>query len=306
MQMLTVENVSKQKDGADIISNISLGVESGEILGLLGPGGAGKTTLIKIIAGLCMPTAGNVYIGKVNLYGDFEKCMRFTGVVLDEPNLYADKTGMTNLRAAAAMRGGIPKERIDRVVEMLELGYIIDRKVKTYSRGEAKMLGFAQAILHQPRLLLLDEATDGLDPVEFMTVRRIIQSMAQETGTAVLMTAHRMEDIERTCRSVAIMEEGVMIGSSTIERLRKFGTGKICQRMMVDRPADAARHIFDTMGIYSEVRNDYVVFDCDQSQVPKITAMLFSAGYMVYEFRPHEIALEEAYMRLLKERPSYD
>ncbi len=304
MQMLTIENLNKTKNRTGLLKDVTLGVQSGEILGLLGPCGAGKTTLMNIVAGLSMPDSGNIYIGGVNLHRDFEKCMRLTGVVLDNPGFFENISGMKNLRAIAAQRGKIPVERINDVVDMLELGYVIDSKVSTYSKGELKRLAIAAAIMHAPRLLLLDEAIDGLDPVEFLNVRKILFSMTREFGTSVVMTSHQMRELEKTCKRVAVLEEGVLIGVSTVERLRKFGTGKVCQRMLVDRPADAARHIFEAMKVNCEVRNGYVVFDCEQALVPKITAMLFNAGYMVYEARPHEISLEEAYYRLLRERPS--
>ncbi len=304
MQMLTIENLSKSRNRTSILEDITLGVQSGEILGLLGPCGAGKTTLMNIVAGLSMPDSGNVFIGGVNLHRDFEKCMRMTGVVPDNPGFFENLSGMKNLRAIAAQRGKISGERINEVVDMLDLSYVIDNKVSVYSKGELKRLAIAAAVMHNPRLLLLDEAIDGLDPVEFLNVRKILFSMTRDFGTAVVMTSHQMRELEKTCKRVAVLEEGVLIGVSTVERLRKFGTGKVCQRMLVDRPADAARHIFEAMKVNCEVRNGYVVFDCEQALVPKITAMLFNAGYMVYEARPHEISLEEAYYRLLRERPS--
>ncbi len=304
MQMLTIENLNKKKGRADIIRDVTLGVQAGEILGLLGPCGAGKSTLINMTAGLVMPDSGNIYIGGVNLHRDFEKCMRLTGVVTDNPKFYENLSGFKNLKSLAVQRGNIPRERINDVIDMLGLGYVADNKVETYSKGELKRLAIASAIMHTPRLLLLDEAIDGLDPVEFLSVRKILFSMTRDFGTAVIMTSHQMRELEKTCKRVAVLEEGVLIGVSTVERLRKFGTGKVSQRMLVDRPADAAKHIFEAMSVGCEVRNGYVVFDCEQSLVPKITAMLFSAGYMVYEARPHEISLEEAYYRLLRERPS--
>lgn len=304
MQMLTIENLSKSKDRTYLLKDVTLGVQAGEILGLLGPCGAGKTTLMNIVSGLSMPDSGNVYIGGVNLHRDFEKCMRLTGVVTDNPAFFRNMSGFKNLKALAAQRGKISRERINGVIDALDLSYVADSKVSTYSKGELKRLAIAAAIMHTPRLLLLDEAIDGLDPVEFLNVRKLLFSMCRDFGTAVVMTSHQMREIEKTCKRVAVLEEGILIGVSTVERLRKFGTGKVCQRMLVDRPADAARHIFEAMDVRCEVRNGYVVFDCEQALVPKITAMLFNAGYMVYEARPHEISLEEAYYRLLRERPS--
>lgn len=303
MQILTIENVSKTINGSFILENISFGVESGEILALLGPCGAGKTTLLKLIAGLSMPDNGEIYIGGINLHRDFEKCMSITGFVPDRTAFDPELTGYCYLRSVAAARGGISKERIYEISSRLGLDELLDRKCGQLSHGETKRLAIACAVLHSPRLLLMDEATDGLDPIEFLDVRRFLVELTREEGISVLMTSQQMGDVERTCRRVAVLEGGVLVGVSTVDRLRKFGTGKICQRMLVDRPADAARHIAEALDIYVEVRNGYVVFDCDQSMVPKITAMLYAAGYLVYEARPHEISLEEAYYRLLRNRP---
>lgn len=302
MQILAIESVRKVIDRRVVLDDISLGVEPGTLLGLLGPGGAGKSMLLRIVSGLTMPDAGDVYVGGISLYRDFEQCMRYIGCVHEQPAFYTRRSGLENLRIIAATRGGITKERLFDVADMLNLGNWINARVETYPAGVRKQLAIAAAIMHNPRILLLDEATDGLDPVEFLSLRKLLKRMAREFGTAVVMTSHQMTEIERTCDRVAFMQGGRLIGSSSVERLQKFGTGKICQRMKVDRPDAAARYIAEALEVHCEVRNGYIVFDCDQALVPKINAMLFTAGYMVYEFKPHQITLEEAYYRLLKER----
>lgn len=302
MQMLTIEGVSKVIRNKRILDEVSLGVEQGEIVGLLGPSGAGKSTLIKICSGLVMPTSGDVYIGGISLYRDFEKCMRMTGAVLERPEFYPYMTGYENLRAIAYYRGGVKQARIDKVIDMMKLDDYIDEKVSAYPSGVLKRLAIAAAILPSPRLLLLDEAIDELDPIAFLSLRRVLKRMAEQ-GTAIIMTSHQMSELERTCGKVAVIEDGLLIGVSTVEHLKRFGTGKVSQRLMVDRPEAAVRYITEALAIKGEARGGYAVFDCEQSLIPKITAMLFTAGHMVYEARTHEISLEEAYYRLLKEKP---
>ncbi|MDR1002129.1 MAG: ABC transporter ATP-binding protein [Oscillospiraceae bacterium] len=303
MQVLSIDSVIKIIDKGIIIDDLSLGVEEGEILGLIGPNGAGKSTVIHMVGGLVMPNTGDIRIAGVSMYDDFERCMSYTGVVLDKPEFYKNMTGYQNLQAIAAVRPKIGRKEIDRAVGMLELDDYIDKRVSAYPTGEIKRLAIAAAVMHSPRLLLLDEAIDGMDPIAFLHLRKVIKKMTKSQGTAVVMTSHHMSDLERICDRVAVLEDGVLIGTSSVAHLKKFGTGKTAQRMLIDQPEAAARHIFEALHIPAEIRSGYVIFECEKSLVPKITSILFTSGYRVYEAKDYEISLEEAYYRLLRERP---
>lgn len=147
------------------VSHVSLGVEEGEILGLLGANGAGKTTLIKLMLGLAAPDSGSIIINGYDVSKSREKALAQVGAIVEAPTLFNDFSGFDNLKYYAKLQGGdIGKERIDSIVKLVGLGDRIHDTFKTYSLGMRQRLGIAQAILHNPKLLLLDEPTNGLDP----------------------------------------------------------------------------------------------------------------------------------------------
>jgi len=217
--VLSVSRLQKSIGRKRILHDISFDVYAGEVFGFLGPNGAGKTTTIRMLVGLASVDAGDIRIGGVSLRDHFPDAIRQVGCIVENPELYTFMTGRENLEHFARMSGGISAERIDEVVRFVELAHAIDDKVKTYSLGMRQRLGIAQALLHQPRLLILDEPTNGLDPAGIRELRQFIRKLAEEEGIAVFISSHLLSEIEMMCDRVAIINKGKVISVGLVDEL---------------------------------------------------------------------------------------
>jgi ABC-2 type transport system ATP-binding protein len=180
--LLQLKNARKDIGKKTIIHDLSLEVFPGEVFGFLGPNGAGKTTTIRMIVGLMGITSGEVLINGISIQKDFEKAIQHVGAIVENPEMYKFLTGYQNLLHYARMAKGVTKERIDEVVKLVGLEKRIHDKVKTYSLGMRQRLGLAQALLHRPSLLILDEPTNGLDPAGIREIRDYLRKLAKEEG----------------------------------------------------------------------------------------------------------------------------
>lgn len=221
--VLTASRLQKKLGGKPVIEDITFEVYAGEVFGFLGPNGAGKTTTIRMLVGLASADGGEIRICGYSLKEQFPQAISHVGCIVENPELYKFLTGRENLEHFARMSGGIPPERIDEIISFVELEHAIDEKVKTYSLGMRQRLGIAQALLHKPRLLILDEPTNGLDPAGIRELRHFIRKLAEEEGLAVFVSSHLLSEIELMCDRVAIINKGKVISVGEVrELMRKF------------------------------------------------------------------------------------
>lgn len=216
---LKIEKLNKTLGKRHILHDIDIEAYEGEVFGFLGPNGAGKTTTIKIIVGLLSLDSGDISIDGYNINKNFEKALAGIGGIVENPEMYKHLTGRENLMQYARMRDGVTKERIDEVVELVGLTKRIDEKIKRYSLGMRQRLGVAQAILHRPKLLILDEPTNGLDPSGIKELRDILKKLAHEENICVMVSSHLMSEMELMCDRVGIIANGSIIGTYTIEEM---------------------------------------------------------------------------------------
>lgn len=200
-----LQNVTKVIKGKKIIDSLSFEVNEGEVFGFLGPNGAGKTTTIRMIVGLMKITEGDVLISGKSIQKDFAEAINEVGAIVENPELYKFLSGYQNLKHFARMHKGITEERIKEVVELVGLTSRINDKVKTYSLGMRQRLGIAQCLLHKPKLLILDEPTNGLDPAGIREIRAYIRKLAAEEGMAVIVSSHLLSEMEMMCDRIAIL-----------------------------------------------------------------------------------------------------
>lgn len=216
---LKIQHLNKFFGKRQILHDISFETYQGEVFGFLGPNGAGKTTTIKVAVGLLSLDEGDVEIGGVSVKKNFEKAMASVGGIVENPELYKHLTGLQNLRQYARMRGGVDEKRIQEVVALVGLSNRINDKVSKYSLGMRQRLGVAQAILHRPRLLILDEPTNGLDPAGIKELRDILKNLAHQEGIGVLVSSHLMSEMELMCDRVGIIVNGKLLDVKTVEEL---------------------------------------------------------------------------------------
>jgi ABC-type multidrug transport system ATPase subunit len=224
--LVLIDNVTKSFGDKIALHNVSFGVPSGQICGLLGPNGAGKTTLFRLLMGILKATSGQLRIDGRDAFDDRVEVKRLIGFLPDEPVFYSYLTGREHLQLSAAMHGLDVKDAFDRIeplIAQLRLAEDIDNYAEDYSRGMKKKLGLLLAMLHQPRLLVLDEPTNGLDVESTHLFYDLIFDTAAK-GTTVLFSTHLMDHVTRLCSHAVIINEGTLAAKGSLEELRaEFG-----------------------------------------------------------------------------------
>lgn len=216
---LSVQHLTKRIGKRDIIKDISFELKSGEVFGFLGPNGAGKTTTIRMLVGLIKPTSGQISICGYDVKKNFSKAMERLGCIVENPELYPYLTGWENLQYFARMLTNTEEKRITEVVELVGLTDRIHDKVKTYSLGMRQRLGIGQALLSRPKVLILDEPTNGLDPSGIREMRQFIRFLAKEEGLSVLVSSHLLSEIQLLCDRVSIILNGKIIHTESVHAL---------------------------------------------------------------------------------------
>ncbi|NLJ31369.1 MAG: ABC transporter ATP-binding protein [Clostridiales bacterium] len=301
---LKLEHISKTIGKKQILHDISFETYAGEVFGFLGPNGAGKTTTIKIIVGLLCLDEGAITVCGTALKNHFEKAMQNIGGIVENPEMYKYLTGMQNLRQYARMRGNVSQKRIDEVVEMVGLSNRIHEKVGHYSLGMRQRLGVAQSILHHPKVLILDEPTNGLDPAGIKELRDILKNLAHKEGVGVLVSSHLMSEMEMMCDRVGIIAEGKLIGVQTVEELISTSSGG--KTGFVFTVSDVPRALELIAGLNQEAtrldgRRFQVALPSGETDEPvsAICAKLIGAGIGLYGAAPMENKkLEDVFIAL--------
>lgn len=290
--VLKVEKVDKQIGRKMILQDISIDIGQGEIVGLLGPNGSGKTTLIRLIVGLMKKNNGNIMINGYSQDEDFLKAMSSVGAIIENPEFYSYLTGFENLEMYAAMHDGVTEERIQEVVERVRLEDAIHQKVKTYSLGMKQRLGIAQAILHRPNLLILDEPTNGLDPAGMKEFREHLQMLVKKEGTSVLFATHLLHEVEELCDRMIIIQKGQIKASTHLRDME----GKE-QVLMNVQPVEKAVSWLDAHDYTYERNGARVLLQLNKERVPELNKQLVLAGFDVLEMMPQKQSIEEAFMK---------
>ena len=216
---IRLEHVTKHLGKKEVLKDLSFETYAGEVFGFLGPNGAGKTTTIKLLVGLLSMEVGKITVFGKDIEKEFEPAMAMVGGIVENPEMYSYMTGMQNLRQYARMRSGVTQERIDEVVRMVGLSKRIHEKVGKYSLGMRQRLGVAQCMLHRPRVLVLDEPTNGLDPAGIRQLRDILKHLAHQEGTCVFVSSHMMSEMELMCDRVGILVDGRLAGVKTLQEM---------------------------------------------------------------------------------------
>jgi ABC-2 type transport system ATP-binding protein len=274
-----------------IVDDVSFALQPGEVFGFLGPNGAGKTTTIRMLVGLIKPTHGTVTVCGFDVRKQFEQAMRCIGCIVENPDLYRFMTGRENLEHFARMLR-VPASEIERVAALVNLDHRLDQRVGTYSLGMRQRLGIAQAMLGKPRVLILDEPANGLDPAGIREIRELIRGLAAERGMAVFVSSHLLAEIELIADRVAIIHKGKILRSGPVKELISN------QRTMEIKVDDVARAstILRDRGVELTSSDDLLFAAIDEPDAPPLIAALAGNGVAVFHARRRVQSLEEMFL----------
>jgi ABC-2 type transport system ATP-binding protein len=288
------------------VDDIDLDVPTGAVYGYLGPNGAGKTTSLRMMLGLIRPTSGKVELFGRNPATDGVAALDGVAGFVESPMFYPYLSGRRNLHLLAALDGGRHHERVEEVLEVVELSGRGDDKVGGYSQGMRQRLGLAAALLRRPRLLLLDEPTNGLDPGGMRDMRRLVATLADE-GLTVLLSTHLMVEVEQLCSELAVIARGRIRFAGTISDLRDAHPGAD-YRLTVTDPRRALGAGADVPGVHLEVEDasGQLLVRAEPEAAARLTVRLGAAGVGIYTMLPDAPTLEELFFGLTEGGPEQD
>ncbi|WP_159882829.1 ABC transporter ATP-binding protein [Paenibacillus puerhi] len=298
--IVQLKQVTKKIGSKTIVDGLSFEVRPGEVFGFLGPNGAGKTTTIRMMVGLISISAGEIKIRDYSVRGQFEEAMQHVGAIVENPEFYGFMTGYQNLIHFARMLPNVEKERIDEVVRLVRLENRIHDKVKTYSLGMRQRLGVAQAILHRPSVLILDEPTNGLDPEGIRELRDYLRMLAKEEGLAVIVSSHLLSEMELMCDRVAIIQNGRLLDVRSFKE-SSGETEEVEVRFEVQDTAAAAA-VLQEAGYQAQVNGTELSVKVSDRRdtVAALNARLVAAGVAVFGIRTIAKTLEEQFLEVTR------
>jgi len=278
------------------VSGLDLRVNEGEVYGFLGRNGAGKTTTMRMLVGLVRPTAGTATV--LGRPAGHPAALAEIGALIEAPALYPHLSGLDNLRMLARY-AGVPRTRVDAVLEEVGLDRRADDRFRTYSLGMKQRLGVAAALLKQPRLLVLDEPTNGLDPAGMADMRTLIRAIGQGERT-VLLSSHLLGEVEHICDRVGVIQHGRLVAEGTMAQLRAASSGTL---VVGAQPVDRAVDVLRALPWVRDVTVDggLLRVAADPSRAADTNAELVGAGIAVSELRAVERSLEEIFLELTDE-----
>ena len=302
-KILKVEKLKKVIGKRTIVSDISIELKKGEIFGFLGPNGAGKSTTIKMIVGLSKITEGNIYVGGCSVKEDFKGAMRNIGCIVENPDMYKYMSGLDNLKIFAKIYKEVDEARINEVIKIVDLERAIEDKVKTYSLGMKQRLGIAQALLHSPKLLILDEPTNGLDPAGIKDMRELLRKLSTETGLTVLVSSHILGEMQQMCDRVGIINKGKIITVKSIEELLNMSQNDDKTILILESDNNKkAASLLTSVNINNSLLENGVHIETTKDRVPEVVTTLTSAGIAIFAMDRQVVqSLEDVFMKLTGE-----
>ena len=278
--IITTTDLCKEYDKTMRVKNLNLEVNKGEVYGFLGPNGAGKSTSLKMLLGLVKPTNGKIEI----FNKEFNEKNRISilkniGSLIESPAYYDHLTGLENMRIMQKLLNAPPKN-IDKALEIVRLQNAKDKKVRNYSLGMKQRLGIAMAILNFPKLLILDEPTNGLDPSGIHEIRELIKSFPKEYDMTVIISSHLLNEIDMIATQVGIITEGKLVFQDKLEKLHEKGEASI---LLKSDNLNKAQNILNMNGFSSKIKDDYLVLgDIKNNVVSRINSFLVKSGVNIY------------------------
>ena len=285
MEILKCSNLNKSFGRKKILNNVSLSLDEGDILGFIGPNGAGKTTTIKLILGLQSIDSGTVTICGYDIKKEFTKAIKNVGGIIESPDMYMYLSGYDNLKLIANLYG-VSKEKIDEVVKLVGLEKRIYDKVNKYSLGMRQRLGIAASLLNDPKLLILDEPTNGLDPEGNKQIRNLILKLSKK-GIAILVSSHALSELESIVNKVVIIQKGSIVETSTLEEVKKSKNSYYIFEVDKIKGIDNIEKISE---------NSFKV-NINREEIPEFINKLIDKKIKIYSIYEDKLSLEDAFLK---------
>lgn len=290
--IVQLKNVTKIIKRKTLIDNVSLELFPGQITGFLGPNGAGKTTTIRLMTGLMHLTSGTITIEGNSIADDYEKAIANVGVIVENPEMYKYMSGYKNLLHFSRMHKGVTKVRIDEVINQVGLTKRIHEKVSTYSLGMRQRLGLAQALLHDPKFLILDEPTNGLDPAGIREFRTYLRKIAEENNVSIFVSSHLLSEIELMCDRVVVIQNGKLIDERMIQSDDKT------RMKLKAEPADLVENYLSTNDYVFAMHEGEFLLELTEEKVPQLINELVAHQVQIFAISAVHETLEEQFLQM--------
>ncbi len=291
MEILKIKNLHKSFGKKKILKNVSFNVNEGDILGFIGPNGAGKTTTIKMILGLQSINSGTVTINGYDIKKNFEKAIEKVGTIVENPDLYMYLSGYDNLKLISNLYKNVDKKRIEEVIKIVKLETRINDKVSKYSLGMRQRLGIAQALLHKPNLLILDEPTNGLDPEGIKELRDIIRRLAAKEKVGVVISSHNLSELESFCNKIVIIKNGEIVETNELKKVKNIEESYIFE---VDKISKISKILEEKI---EKINDNSFKIHINKENIPEIIKKLIENDIKIYTVKEEEISLEDAFLK---------
>jgi ABC-2 type transport system ATP-binding protein len=305
--MIQVEGLTKDYGLRRAIDNLTFDAGKGEVLGFLGPNGAGKTTTMRILCGYMPPTSGKALIGGFDVVDKSLEVRRLVGYMPETVPLYPDMTVFDYLKFMGDLRR-VPdvEDRVDELLEVLRLEDRSDTYIGGLSKGMRQRVGIAQALVHDPQVLILDEPTIGLDPAQIIDVRNMIRKIGEERS--VMLSTHILSEAQQLCNRVLIINKGHIVAEDTPERLQARLTGAQRVAVLVSGEADGLQDVINGVTGVAQLTDGgegRIEFETlpGQDPRPEVARAIVAAGYNLLEMRSIGLSLEEIFLQLTRDEP---
>lgn len=294
--IIRTQRLSKEYNKIFRVKDIDLRVPQGAVYGFLGPNGAGKSTTLKMLLGLAKPTQGNINIlGKELNEKNRISILKDIGSLIESPSYYGHLTGLENMIIMQRLLD-LPKKNVNEALKIVRLENQKNKKVSQYSLGMKQRLGIAMAIMKFPKLLILDEPTNGLDPAGIEEIRELIKSLPEKYGMTVLISSHLLSEIDQIATSIGIINHGELVFQDSIKELHNRGQSQIAIKT---KNVVSAQKLLNTKGYMSLIQDGYLTIEnLKDSDVAKINGMLVHSNIDVFRIEEHKKSLEDIFLEL--------
>lgn len=298
--ILSIKNVSKYFGKVKVVDNLSFDVKQGEIVGFLGPNGAGKTTTIKMILGLLSIDEGSISINGYDIKKNFEKAMQYIGGIVENPDMYGYMSAVDNLKLYAKIRN-VDYSKVYKTLELVGLQRSMKQKVCKYSLGMKQRAGLALSLLHSPKVLILDEPTNGLDPVGIKDLRAILKKLAKEENIAVLVSSHILSEMELMCDRVVVINNGKFVKAESLNKNEESEESVVKYEIKVKQLEKAENVFKEKIGKTIKIEDEKIYVSIKKSEISNIVKTLVLNDIDVESANECENTLENMFFDMTKE-----